>query len=496
MTFARLVLVFAGLFLVGCVAALPDHMNFLNFIAGDPGASLSLDQLAADGRIPGVDFGYTYGLLSVASDRGWFAVCGRTPWAVFALTVAGGLVAAVCYASTAAALRFGLPQLLLLVAAFATCFYPGQGCIPIYVLESCPLIGAMAAQARGRLPLALALATVAVLMKPALGYVYGLILLGLWAGRCRGDGGLRRFALGLLPAAVVGGCGIAALSLTFGPTPVVTNLLPTAGASSYHREGFGLFGAGKSFWAGPPGATAGYFLGTIAGAWLVGSAILLGCGLVRFPEVLRRVADRKTELLVTCAALHGAFLCTAFGHANSWAYYFYFLAFGLACAWPSGVGPLARAGRLGGWLLIVLFAISNYTALLTMRKAWQSVPYDPQLGLFARPETAAEWARIRALSAQRKVFVFTYLGGARQIEPSVDAPESWCLFYWQAPAAECNRVLSQLSRSDILVIPKYVNSYRNTNHPANGPIFADEVAEFDQVEEGESFIIRTRSGRR
>ncbi|HEX5271936.1 MAG TPA: hypothetical protein VFW33_15665, partial [Gemmataceae bacterium] len=159
-------------------------------------------------------------------------------------------------------------------------------------------------------------------------------------------------------------------------------------------------------------------------------------------------------------------------------------------------GLVARAGRLAGWLLILLFALSNYTALNGFRAAWRSVPYDPRLGLFARPEAATEWERIRTLAADRRVFVFTHLGGARQVEPSVDAPESWCLCHWQAPAPEQDRVLSQLSRADVLVIPKYLNAYRLPTHPVNGPVFAAAVAEFDEVQEGDAFIIRTRSGHR
>jgi hypothetical protein len=53
---------------------------------GDQGWPLAVDALLDDGLVPTRDFGYFYGLLPLAFDRIWFAIVGRTPEAVAALT--------------------------------------------------------------------------------------------------------------------------------------------------------------------------------------------------------------------------------------------------------------------------------------------------------------------------------------------------------------------------------------------------------------------------
>src|SRR5262245_59039016 len=88
-----------GVTVLGVTAAtyvirLPRTASFIDFAFGDPGSTLKVDTLVAEGYRPGIEFGYPYGLLPVAVGRVWFHVFGRTPTAYLAATAVLSLLLA------------------------------------------------------------------------------------------------------------------------------------------------------------------------------------------------------------------------------------------------------------------------------------------------------------------------------------------------------------------------------------------------------------------
>jgi hypothetical protein len=73
-----------GLILTLALAAsfflqLPASYSFDSFVFYDPGVALRADRLLTEGYLPSIDFGYSYGLLSLLIGRVFFTLAGRTP---------------------------------------------------------------------------------------------------------------------------------------------------------------------------------------------------------------------------------------------------------------------------------------------------------------------------------------------------------------------------------------------------------------------------------
>ena len=285
----------------------PTRMDFRGFYFGDPGTNLSVHDLVRRGLRPTVDFVYQYGLLALLFGRGWFALLGDTPLAYRASGIAFGLWMIVSLTRFVRAQRIGAAGAAILLVGLPF-FVPSSQPNFTHGLESGLLCQALAEQARGRRATALALATAAVLAKPSLGFVFGLILLVATLAALRGRWSARSIlgSEGLGPAIVTGVVLLAVLAAVFGVAPVVRTVIPTAGLANYRAANFGFFfGIGRRFWL-PSRAGPGYYLGTVVGFWLVGSLSLVVAGLVAARRLiaardrLRPGAATADELVVTC----------------------------------------------------------------------------------------------------------------------------------------------------------------------------------------------------
>jgi hypothetical protein len=229
------------------VARLPTRLKFVDFAFGDPGAVLSADLLLVEGLKPAVDFSYLYGLLPLALGRAWFEGFGRSPSAYVGLISVLNLLTV-----------FGLARLWVLTGASRTALAILFAAVPFgvgvignsttHAAEPAVLVWALVALAAGRPPLALALVTIGVTVKPSLSYLAGAVVLTGMMVSVRGAGGWRALLRGLVPAAltaVVLGVGLA---LAFGLDSLAATLLPFTGMGVYRAEGFGFFyGLGRHF---------------------------------------------------------------------------------------------------------------------------------------------------------------------------------------------------------------------------------------------------------
>ncbi len=261
--------IFVAELLLLLIAELPGVADFQKFAFYDEGSWLRMDRLfaaAGGGKIPTVDFGYSYGMLPLILGRGWFACFGRGAWAFIGFITACNVGAAWGMARILEAVSesrgggggkgvgvawrwVGLSCVLLPYAIF-----PGNYSL-MHALEMMLIVLSLAQQARGKYGGALAFAVLAVLTKPTMGYVLGFLLL-VWGWRMRAGWKI------VIAPVVVGVVGMALELCTVGVLPLIHNLLPLTGGKSYAAMNFGFFHAGRDFWLHSEGGilgTLGYY---------------------------------------------------------------------------------------------------------------------------------------------------------------------------------------------------------------------------------------------
>src|SRR5262245_40618185 len=153
---------------------LPAVYNFQTFVLYDPGSTLRADSLLAQGLSPTIDFGYSYGMLSLLYGRLLFALGGRTPAIYLVGTWLMEMLIALGLARFAIRRGWASRGLLIVAAPHAVS--------PIYLalthpMEAALLIHAVADLADGRRARALALTSACVFVKPSMAYALGLALL-------------------------------------------------------------------------------------------------------------------------------------------------------------------------------------------------------------------------------------------------------------------------------------------------------------------------------
>ena len=363
-----------------------------------------------------IDFGYHYGLLPLSVGRVWFGLFGRTPAAYQAAIIVCQLLMVWGLARFSVAIRVSREGLALLIVTMPF-VVPASYVNLSHTLEAVLICHALAQHANGRRTSALALATACLFVKPTMAYVYGLLLVVIIAYRALAVDrlGLVGFIRMLLPAAATGVALAALLAVLYGPMPVVTTVWPVAGIKAHAGVNQGFFrGSGRDFWL-PTGARAGYYLGTMVGFWLLGTACLISAallGALRRPRGAGSDMERRVlEIIVTCTAMHLAFVCVFFGNAWSWTYYFYVLIMGLMA--------VARRSPLWAFTVCCLIAVAllgQKTHTTGLISDWSTTSRHAETaGLWSTAEERSEWNEVMPLLRGHGAVMLGPQGGAVEL---------------------------------------------------------------------------------
>jgi len=469
---------------------LAGTLNF-GFLFGDTGANITAQYLVASGYRPAVDFGYHYGLLPLFIGHVWFSVAGASPVSYQCAMVVTGIVLALGLARFAETLHLSWTGIAFIAAALLIAIRPYYWNFA-HAVEAALLCHAIAAQAGGKTPTALALTTAAALAKPSMAFFYGAWLLISAILKLQTSGALTRRALEKLiaPSIIVTAALVLLLIGIYGPLPLWRTILPLSGAHAYRVQHLGLLGDGKYFFYSP-GVRPGYYVGTFTGVWTLGTIWLIGAAALcasRFVTGLRdhSPVEMTTEMVLTCGLLQLIFLLILFGTAQSWAYYSYILVMGIAAS--------SKLSYQAGNVVVGL----AFMSLLSQKATWQdsirawrtSSAKADVLDLWTAPDEATEWATVRKLAAGKRATILSCDGSAEVEFPEFQKPVSLFLIPGLATPGEIERKADQISSSSIVILPQFYES--NFCQLPSWPEFAAPLKSFGPLWSGQYFKVLSK----
>ena len=320
----------------------------------------------------------------------------------------------------------------------------------VQVLEQTLLIHALAEQARGRRATSLALLTVCTFVKPSLAFVQGLaVVIALVAANRRA--GPAAWARAFAPALFTWALLAAILSVAFGPVPLVKTYLPVTGMAVYRLGKFGFFsGIGRDFWLLPHASFRDYFRYEL-GFWMLSSAFLVFGALVGMRRLVRGDASEEgriaSEIIVTCAAVHSAFVLFLFGHRETWLYSFPMLILGLAA-----LAPLSRPNRSVLWLLAFLLLINDRSkAIEVLRHYRTDAPSTITQNLWADWAERAEWEHALKLTQGQQPVLLALCEGGALLFPGFEPPIVGYLTPGNTLPGEVSRKAAQLGQAPMII---------------------------------------------
>ena len=332
---------------------------------------------------------------------------------------------------------------IVITIGWAIGYYPNLA----HALEAALISNALAEQAAGRYSSAMALSLTAALAKPSMGYVYFAVLFAALVFKAVRDGelGVKRT---IAPALALFGAAVLLLSVWFGLRATLLSLTPLAGMQAYHSLGYGFFhAAGHSFWH-PAGARWGYYVGTVAGFWLLGTVDLIGFGVLAL--IRGNPESRRDQIALTCAMLQVLFILFFFGGGFSWFYYPYILTLGLAAGANTSTSASVTLALLAG--LSILAWKSTVTGML---QEWRTTtPHHSMDGLWGSSEEAREWQRALESAQAHSATVLSALGCANLISNEFEKPVALYLVPGLAKESEIEREVTLLNEVSIVVVPQ------------------------------------------
>lgn len=468
-----------------------EALSFIWFAFGDAGGNLTAQYLITHSSRPAIDFGYHYGLLALLVGRAWFGLAGATPAAYVAANVVASLAMVMALARVARALALPAAGKLFIAASlgYALYFpYPNFA----HMLEATLIAWGLAEQARGRRRNAFALAALATLAKPVMGFVYGGVLLALSAiespalERPERREWLRMVATG----AVVWTAVAAMLVLVFGADSFVHTTVPVVGARAYRTLHYGFF-SHDTYAEYLPGSHPGRWLKTGAAYWLMAGLLVIAGGAFALRSIWQHSPRRSRagELTATCAVMHAAFVLFFFAEAWSWVYYSYVLVIG--CAAASQLGALARRATV----VLCLFALAGYwfTVEWTLQD-WRSYQRSAATAwLYAPPDVAAEWSQVEHLSRGYRTAIVAPVGAAALLFPGFEAPVSFALTPGMTEDPEIAAQVRVIGHSDRVILVRLLREEWKDELPPVTEI-REALHEFRSIYDGRYFQVLERSG--
>ncbi len=469
---------------VALVVQWHDYFLFDEYAFLDQGSQLAAQHLVSGGLRPAIDFGYTYGLLPLLAGKLLFGVLGNSP-GTYALTVS--LIecfTALGIARIAAALddrgfewAFAILTLPFLIARFDN--------LP-YALEAAFLTNAFAEQLRGRLGTAMSLALCAALSKPAMGYLYGAVLLLMLFGEvARGRMLWIEIARTLRPALVTVVVLAAVLSAVFGPGSVLGTILPIQGITHYRAmHSLGFHSEELSFLK-PSGVNWHYYIGTYTTLWMVCEVWLVTAGIFVFVQYTRGRETLSGRFVLTMSVLAVADLLLFSGH-----YKYLTLIGGMAC--------IAFQSRWQKTLAVCVCLIAIPAFLNRFRSELmfkETVTRDAATGwLWTAPDLNVEWERAMSIAVGRKTAALGEMGGAGLVVPGIESPVGAFFLAGAALPDDVSREYRQLAAAPVVILfyryPQETGTVLD-DYPALKAAVADDEVVF----QGKYLEVRARAVR-
>jgi hypothetical protein len=471
------------------IARLPVDMSFSRFAFFDYGANLTLQSLISQGYRPAIDFGITYGLLGILIGKAWFGCFGLTPLAYQWAMLTGAILFAWALARIFAERKIGAAGLALLIVSFGFAYQSSYPSLT-HCVEAVVLAHALAAQVRGSYRGALALATVEILDKPSMGYIYGALLLMLIVLEIRRESGTVSNFIGvILPAAIVFMVLSMVLISIYGVRSFLVTIVPIEGVINYRTVRYGFIsGGGKYLW-NLSGRVIPYFL-DVPGYWMASTLYLLVAAVVQTASLIRRRSlTRAGELIVTCAILHFSFVFLFFGPSVSWYYYSFLLAIG--CGLTTEMGAEWRRAAV---LLCVLATLSWYTPASAIYTGWKSTSPNPETaGLWSLPGEASEWNKVVEMARHEKMVVIDIRGGVELMYPEFGKPVALFLSPGLMTEGDVTRTAARLSTADSFVVPGVTRLFDGL---PDAPEITAAIGQFELEWKGYFFeVYRRRTGK-
>jgi hypothetical protein len=430
------------------LARLPENLRFDGWAFCDQGGNLTLQYLTAKGLRPAVDFSYTYGLLPALVGRIWFNFFGATPCSYQSAMVLANLVCVLAFARIVSYLKVGKIGLAL---AFIALGYAYQASYVnfAHAIEAVLLSLALSAQTRGSLATALAYCAAATFAKPTMALFYGLLLIILIVIGKPTIRTTRYLVEALLPALVVMLALGTILACIYGARAFFWTIIPTEGMANYRALNFGFMRVGREFWD-PHNLPWIYYLIHPAGLWILSTAFLVSSAAASVWKFMQRGHfDRRSEIILTCALLHIAFIAFFFGNQFSWIYYSYVLVVGTCIAIDAGALPQ----RVGFALCAI--ALISWALTFHWLYGWWTTTGPDQItaGLWASEEERNEWKRVLNSRDNGPVVMLSKMDTTGLLFPQFEPPTSMFLLEGLTAVPDVRRKLDQIAGAHLVVVP-------------------------------------------
>jgi hypothetical protein len=449
--FASILGVFAAIYLVSW----PIVFSLDLWILKDRGSFLNLDYLLEKHLRLGVDTFYSYGLLPVAIQHWLFVAFGRGYWPLIGCALVTMVLMAIFWARLRSYLPAGRVWFAVMVAMAWTLNTVNPNLA--YSIVQLSLLFSLLFVLMGRLDIAMAAAAAGCWSVPSLtlvmtAFVAFLIVLDWLTHRPRRFAGLvRQLAPGV---ATYVGLGLL-MALEFGWKSVLATATPLAGMSFYKKANYGTGTALMQFlhpWGLGPVRYVVYAVTTPVFWWLFSAVSLTVFGILAIRRmVMRRSLSELDMAIVLSAAIHGIFVCMAYGSAHQHYIFDPILVAGMLL----GLSTVPKGSTRT--LLIAVFLCLGIAGESTLAyadwKAWKGTK-SPTVtaNLYADRSWAREWKKILDTSTHANVLLFSYSTGAHQYFPTIHSPETWMLREGLLLPADQLRVLQQMDSADVVVL--------------------------------------------
>ncbi|MGO9449522.1 MAG: hypothetical protein ACLQDV_00535 [Candidatus Binataceae bacterium] len=452
-----------------------NSFDFAQYLYQDQGSALAAQYLLGQGLRPEIDFGYNYGLLPLLLGKIPFDLLGCTPQTYAIIVVVAEVVVAVGMARIVSVLQLRWSGLALVVLALplVICRYNSL----TYALEAAFLINAFAEQLRERFGNAIALALCAALSKPAMGYVYGAVLLLLlfntihWRRRDWMDA-----ARTSRPAMVTALIVLPILARVFGARSLFRTMLPIQGLAFYRATHIlGLHWQELTFLR-PPGINWHYYVGSYIAFQVIGTLWLLIGGVIASVKLVRGRQTAERNFVLTASVLMIADL----------------LLFSLHCQFIVPIGVIVSSTMVSGeglQVILCLLAIPAFCYRLESDLAFTRARTRSALtgGMWAQSELNSEWERAIAIAARTRTVALGSMGAAGLVVPGIERPVGAYFLPGSVVPADLTREYRQLAAAQAVILfhhfPEKTGTVLETYPMLEGAVKdADDVYKGDYLE--------------